>query len=260
MANEGRFPGRRDAYTVLAHYYDAEHVSLTEDLEFYRDVADAAGPYILDLGCGTGRIGLELAAQGKFVIGVDTSDTMLTIANGKLRENRVPMELRRLDMRGLDYSNQFDLVICALDSFGHMLTIDDQEACLAGVHKSLKPGVVLALDVANASPDMLAARDGAVILQSEFEGANRVPIKHFVAWRIDYEAQQIRVDHMYDSTAPDETVKRRQSSYDLRYFSRFELELMLRAAGLSVQSEYSDYRRSEYSFSGERLLILASRE
>ena len=186
--------------------------------------------------------------------------SMLTIANGKLRRNRVPMELRRLDMRNLDFSNQFDLVICALDSFGHMLTIEDQEACLSGVVKALKPGGAVAIDVMNAHPEMLSARDGVVLMQSDFEGANRVRIKHFVSWLVDYEAQQIAVEHMYDSVGSDDSVKRRQSGYDLRFFFRFELELLLRGAGLNVQSVYSDYDRSEYTMNGERMLIIASRD
>ena len=251
---------RRDPYTVLAHYYDAEHEGLISDVEFYKDLAGATGPYVLDLGCGTGRVGLKLAADGLFVIGVDTSDTMLTIANGKLRRNRVPMELRRLDMRNLDFSNQFDLVICALDSFGHMLTIEDQEACLSGIFRALKPGGVVAIDVMNANPEMLSARDGAVLLQSDFEGVNRARIKHFVSWLSDYEAQQIAVEHMYDTVASDDSVKRRQSGYDLRYFFRFEMELLLRGAGLTVQSVYSDYHRSEFSIAGDRMLVIASRD
>ena len=56
------------------------------------------------------------------------------------------------------------------------------------------------------------------------------------------------VEHMYDSVGPDNSVKRRQSGYDLRFFFRFEMELLLRAAGLTVRSVYSDYDRSEYKF------------
>ena len=250
---------RRDPYSVLADYYDAEHDALVADVEFYQDLAGVAGPDVLDLGCGTGRVGLKLAASGLRVIGGDASEAMLTVAEGKLRQDRVPMELRRLDMRSLDFTSRFDLVVCALDSFGHMLTIEDQESCLSGVFRALRPGGVVAIDVMNPNPEMLSARDGAVLLQSDFE-ASGIQVRHFVSWLVDYEVQQMAVEHMYDSVGPDNSVKRRQSGYDLRFFFRFEMELLLRAAGLTVRSVYSDYDRSEYKIDGDRMLFIASRE
>ena len=254
-----RLTPRRDAYAVLADYYDAEHDALVSDVEFYRDLAGVAGPDVLDLACGTGRVGLGLAASGLRVIGGDASEAMLTIAEGKRRQSRVAMELRRFDMRSLDFTSQFNLVVCALDSFGHMLTIEDQESCLAGVFRALKPGGVVAIDVMNPSPEMLSARDGVVLHQSDFE-ADGIQIRHFVSWLVDYEAQQMTVEHMYDSVGADNSVKRRQTGYDLRFFFRFEMELLLRAAGLTVRSVYSDYDRSEYKIDGHRMLFIASRE
>ena len=192
-------------------------------------------------------------------MGVDSSEAMLNIAEAKLRQDQLPMEFRRLDVRSLDFKSRFDLVVCALDSFGHMLTIEDQESCLSGVFKALKPGGVVAIDVMNPNPEMLSARDGTVLLQSDFE-ADGIQVRHFVSWQIDYEAQQMAVEQMYDSVGPDNSVKRRQSGYDLRFFFRFEMELLLRAAGLTVRSVYSDYDRSEYKIDGDRMLFIASRE
>ena len=259
MTNDQKPPDQRDPYMVLGHYYDIEHQHLVSDVEFYQDLARAAGSDVLDLACGTGRVGLSLAQQDRVVVGIDTSDTMLTIANGKIRRQKVPMTLRRLDMRKLDFTSEFDLVICALDSFGHMLTISDQEACLAGIFRSLRPGGLVAIDVMSPSPGLLATKDGTVFLQSEFEGPHQARIKHFTSWLINYELQQLHVEHMYDYVATDASVKRRQSGYRLRYFFRFEMELLLRNAGFQVKNIYSDYHRSEYIVDGERMLFIAAR-
>src|SRR3990170_6026888 len=164
MSASGKYASARDPYAVLAHFYDAEHNNITDDILLYRDLSDRAGPYVLDLACGTGRVGLSLAAEGKYVIAVDSSDTMLTIANGKLRRNRVPLELRRLDMRELDFNRQFDLVVCALDSFGHLLTVEDQLACLQGVRKGVKPGGAFAGGMFKPNPQPLPPPGGAPLL------------------------------------------------------------------------------------------------
>lgn len=58
--------------------YDAEVADDGgEDVAFYRELAlDADGP-VLEIGCGTGRIYLELLAAGVDAYGVDISAAML---------------------------------------------------------------------------------------------------------------------------------------------------------------------------------------
>jgi len=51
----------------------------TEDFEFYLDLARKEGSPILEIGCGTGRVGCHLAANGFDVAGID-------ISSGQIRE------------------------------------------------------------------------------------------------------------------------------------------------------------------------------
>ena len=259
MDREARFGSDHDPYRELAFFYDSEHDRVTEDVELYRDLATLAGDDVLDLGCGTGRVLAGLAETGLNLTGIDASDTMLTIANGKLRELEVKARLQRQDMRELDSQGEFDLVICGLDSFGHLLTIEDQQSCLSGVHRALRDGGLVAVDVVNATPEVLAGRDGVLALQADFTLGTGQPVKHFVAWRVDYGLQRIAVDHMFDSVNQEGTIRRRQGSYELHYFTRYELELLLIGAGFVVRNVYGDYLRSEYTAASERLLIVAEK-
>ena len=49
------------------------------DRFFYRDVIEQSGQPVLDVGCGTGRLLLDYAAQGIDIDGVDNSPEMLTL-------------------------------------------------------------------------------------------------------------------------------------------------------------------------------------
>ncbi|MCP9959193.1 class I SAM-dependent DNA methyltransferase [Streptomyces sudanensis] len=64
---------------------------------------------VLDAGCGTGRVAIELARHGIRVVGVDADESMLATAR------RLAPEIRwyRRDLVGLDLGESFDVVVMA---------------------------------------------------------------------------------------------------------------------------------------------------
>ena len=62
---------------------------------------------VLDAGCGTGRVAVELAARGYDVVGVDSDSSMLDVA----RRHDLTWVLG--DLATLDLGRTFDLVVCA---------------------------------------------------------------------------------------------------------------------------------------------------
>lgn len=70
------------------------------------------GARILDLGCGTGRHAIELAARGFAVTGVDFSPRMLEVARRNAADRGVRVEWVLADARAYRGEHPFDLVIC----------------------------------------------------------------------------------------------------------------------------------------------------
>ncbi len=74
---------------------------------------------VLDAGCGTGRVALELARRGHYVVGVDRDASMLAVARRRAEElaetEGVALQVSFLeaDLVGLDLEVDFDLVIMA---------------------------------------------------------------------------------------------------------------------------------------------------
>ena len=65
---------------------------------------------VLDAGCGTGRVGIELARRGLEVVGVDADPGMLAVARGKAPE----LEWLEADLSALDLGGRrFDAVVMA---------------------------------------------------------------------------------------------------------------------------------------------------
>ena len=64
---------------------------------------------VLDAGCGTGRVAVELARHGIEVVGVDVDDSMLATA----RQRAPEIEWIAVDLRALDLGRTFDVVVMA---------------------------------------------------------------------------------------------------------------------------------------------------
>jgi len=97
--------------------YDARFARLATDGLYLHGEADLVttlvgdrGARILDAGCGTGRVAIELARRGYDVVGIDVEPAMLDTARAKAPE--LPWILGDLSDAELPASS-FDLVVAA---------------------------------------------------------------------------------------------------------------------------------------------------
>ena len=74
-------------------------------------LGEFGGTRVLDAGCGTGRVAIELAARGFSVVGVDADNGMLSTARAKAPE----LEWIEADLSDLTprLDAEFDLVLLA---------------------------------------------------------------------------------------------------------------------------------------------------
>ncbi|NNJ09171.1 class I SAM-dependent methyltransferase [Chloroflexales bacterium ZM16-3] len=93
-------------------------------------------PYrVLDAGCGTGRIAIELARRGVAVVGVDLDAVMLTQARAKAPQ----LDWRQGDLAALDLGRRFDAVLLAGNVMIY-LTPGTEAATLDNLARHLEPG------------------------------------------------------------------------------------------------------------------------
>ena len=93
---------------------------------------------VLDLGCGYGRTLPDFARAAGFAVGIDTSETSLALAAGRLADLRNVL-LARMDAHRLAFvDGSFDTVICVqngIAAFGA-----DPRAVVREAHRVLRPG------------------------------------------------------------------------------------------------------------------------
>ncbi len=148
------------AYDNIARLYDPWSRSVVEDVAFYVEEAVRSGGPVLELGVGTGRIAVPIAAVGISVVGVDTSAGMLEVARERAELAAVDVDLHQGDMREPPIEGKFPLVIVPFRSMLHMETNDDRRAALRAVAKHLAPGGRLVFDVFTPGADDIADTHG----------------------------------------------------------------------------------------------------
>jgi SAM-dependent methyltransferase len=137
-------------YDLIARLYDPWSASVTEDVPFYLEEARkvAPGP-VVELGVGTGRIAIPIAADGIRVIGVDSSRGMLEVCGERatLAGAGPNLDLRVGDLRNPPVPGPVPLVICPFRSYLHLRSDSERLAALGAAYDLLHMGGRLVFDV-----------------------------------------------------------------------------------------------------------------
>lgn len=253
--------------------YDREHVAefydyiipyrQRADVQFFVDEAVRCGGDVLEVGCGTGRILIPTARAGVRIVGLDASAAMLEECRRNLAnedaEVRKRVELSMADMREFQISRKFSLVTLPFRPFQHLLTVEDQIACLHCIREHLVPVGKLILDVFNPSLEYLVAPlEETASAEAEFQmpDGRRVLRTGRLLGR-DPIAQVNEVELAYQITHPDGRQQQLAHVFPMRYFFRYELEHLLARCGYEVEAVYSDYDKAPFGskYPGELLCV-----
>jgi SAM-dependent methyltransferase len=150
------------SYDAIARLYDPWSVSVTEDVGFYVSEARRAAPPVVELGVGTGRIAVPIAAEGIRVIGVDSSPGMLEVCRERAEVAGVAdlIDLRVGDLRAPPVAERVELVVCPFRSFLHLHTDEERLAGLGAARELLLDGGRLIFDVFAPGDDDIAETQG----------------------------------------------------------------------------------------------------
>jgi SAM-dependent methyltransferase len=146
------------SYDAIARLYDPWSRSVTEDVGFYVSEARRAVPPVVELGVGTGRIAVPIAAEGIPVIGVDSSPGMLDVCREQAETVGVAelVDLRLGDLRSPPVPERVELVLCPFRSYLHLRTDRERLEALRAARELLVDGGRLIFDVFAPDDDDIA--------------------------------------------------------------------------------------------------------
>ena len=161
-------------------------------------------------------------------------------------------------MRALDLGGRYNLAFATINSFMHMVTVDDQLAALARIRQHLNPEGILLLDLFNPHPDRLLDSQGQVILEKTMtEPDTGRELMKFRTQTIDLAEQIVHHTVFVDELDDEGRLRRTPFSYSLRYVFRGELELLMQRAGFQMEAVYGSYELDEFTSESDKMIAVA---
>lgn len=245
----------------FAPFYDSDYRHYTDDIQLVVDLAQDSGDSALELGCGTGRVMIPLAATGCQVAGVDNSPGLLALARRKGEQAGVTTRLHfaQADLRSFALPRRdFDFAYCVSNTLMHLTSQSDQLAALHNTQRHLRPGGRLLLDLFSPDIPHLTAIAGVQELADQWQDEERgATVLKWVVRRVDVARQLQETTFIYESVFGDGRSQKAVLPFTLRFLWPSEGELLLEKAGFRVEEVWGDLDGNEYTSDSERLLFLA---
>ena len=234
-----------------------------EDTVFFVDQAREIGGPVLELGAGTGRVVWAIAESGFEVVGLDLSEPMLRRAEekgaGRPDDVRARARFVRADMSEFEVDQEFGLVISPFRAFQSLLTPEAQRASLECVHRHLRSGGRVVLNLFDPRLDRCAP--GAETMRPERtevrhpQTGNRVRVN--VVSRKNDSLRQVleEVWRFTEIDAQERVVRTDDDLLQLRWTYRHEMRYLLELCGFEVEAEYSDFQRSPPAYGLEQVWV-----
>ncbi len=245
------------SYDEFSRFYDR----LTDNVEYEKradyfcrllSMCSITQGILLDLGCGTGNMSLQMAEKGFDVIGVDSSVGMLNAAQQKMFESGKQILLLNQNMQEIDLYGTVDCAICVLDGINHLHGKDDVCAVFEKVSLFMNKGGAFVFDVNTIYKHKNILADNAFIYDYD---------DFFCAWQNNYNPDDNSVDITLDFFEEEDGVYYRSGeSFSEKAYELSEISGWLEEAGFEVVGIYDDMTADEVKPESERAVFLAKKK
>ena len=233
-------------FDLVADLYDV-YVRSDADVEFWTEEAASAAGDVLELMCGSGRIGYRLVEAGFAYTGIDYSQKLLDLFREKLTRGGRSADLVHTDARSFSLPQTFDFIFIGFHSLSEVLGKDERLGLLQRAREHLKssgrmtfslqnPTVrKLSLDGERSKPLVVGFDDGERTL--EFTSQLHAPSPEGRVWG----EQFYRIQDQQGRT-----IEERKLDIQFDLISKFEAEDMIARAGLRVERMWGTYDRTSF--------------
>ena len=233
-------------YSSISAYYDEIFPLKIRQLEFVlSSIENVESNILLDIGCGTGSLSIELAKSLGQVTGIDLDEAMLEIARSKTKE---PVSFQTMDMLSIENefgSSAFDTVLCFGNTLVHLPGSEAIQGSIHQAHQVLKPSGKLMLQIINYDRILDQNIKGLPTIENEKVRFNR---------NYNYDADASKID--FETILFDKVRNRRLVNHvDLYPIRKKELTAMLEDVGFTNLNFFGSFKKSDPTLNDQPLII-----
>lgn len=222
----------------------------SDDSKFFCEQAKKlAAKTIIDLGCGTGLLTVELAKRGHQMTGIEPSEAMLAIAQAKPYADKIKWIQGSFEqMEGL----QTDMIF--MTSHVAQFFVDDNEwrAMLQAAHKALNPGGHLVFDIRQLSNPPFVGWP-TENNRRKFDNTTAGAVEWWFKL-LNVENGRVRYElHYFFARSGEEVI----SVNELAFRSRDDITEALSNAGFEIETIYGDWDGSTVSANSPEMIFVA---
>jgi len=246
-------PGKGE-FDKVAPYYDhlMRGVPYRDWVDYLQALLKRLGAEpraVLDLCCGTGRVGSDMRQRGYNAVGVDLSEPMVR----GCREQHPPLPAAVMDASFLALKpGLFDLVVSLYDSLNYILEPSLLAKCFADVFETLRPDGLFIFDV--NTPRALST---GLFSQDNLRSDDALLYSWKAHW--DAKARICRVDMWFKWRTEGRTEEFEETHRQYAYRHR-EVTAMLAEAGFELIDAYQAYTFRPVTRRSDRAYYIARRE
>lgn len=249
-----RFPENFDSTTKAQ--------GIEQDIARFQELAASIESPVLELCCGTGRVAIPLARNGIEVCGVDVSSGMLAQFRSNLsRESEQVghrISLFEQDVTHLDLDKKdFRFAYIAFNSLLCIPSFEGQTCAIQAAADHLAPGGLFAIDILNPMTLRFEGDSTPKLFFTRRNPENGNLYSRFSMLGPMDENQKQELHGWYDEIGENGTVARQFYSRHWRPIFRFEIELMLKQAGLQILAVEGGHLKEPYTAQSPTMFIQA---
>jgi SAM-dependent methyltransferase len=256
-AMDFNLPGqRRTDKSSYPQLYDAHHRTYLEDIPFWLRLARQKGDPILELGCGTGRVLIQLSEQGYRCYGLDRDPEMLAYLQKRCPQTIAgKLNLFLAEITSFNLEIQFPLILLPCNTFS-TLEPSDRRSALECIARHLSPEGTFAASIPNpVILNQLPTNDQAEIdsVVPNPDTGNPVQISYW----IERGERQVHFHWLYDHLYPDGSVERLRKTTSHYYASAAEYREELIFAGYTHIKTFGSFNQEPYNQYSPYMIFIA---